>query len=179
VKSPERVASLLRQYETNVRRLHDAAAARGGCDLYVFSDHGMTPITESFDLFAVLREAGLREGADYLGLFDSTMARFWFRSSDARERICECLGRVRCGEILTDERLRREGVYFEDRRYGELVFLMQPGTLIVPSHMGLRPLAGMHGFDPEDRHSTAMFMTNLLEKPKVRHLKDVVGALLP
>jgi len=179
IASPERVKARLRHYESLVRGLYTAAVETyGGVDFHVFSDHGMTPTLESFDLRSELRATGLAEGNDYLALFDSTMARFWFFSEAAREKIGEKLARIHCGKILTDGYLRDEGVFFEDRRYGELIFLMQPGTLIVPSHMGLRPVAGMHGFDPEDRHSTAMYMTNRTDRTVVRHLKDVVGTVL-
>ena len=36
---------------------------------------------------------------------------------------------------------------------------MNPGIQIVPSDMGLKPLGGMHGFDPDDLHSKAAVMS--------------------
>lgn len=180
IADPDRVAAHLHRCEALLRGLHEAAVeAFGEFDFHVFSDHGMTPVTGSFDLRSELRKTGLAEGADYLVLLDSTMARFWFHAPGAEERMRDALAGVSCGRVLDDDHLRSEGALFEDRRYGELIFLMQPGTLIVPSHMGLRPVAGMHGFDPEDRHSTAMYMTNRPEPPELRHIKDVVGSILP
>jgi hypothetical protein len=37
--------------------------------------------------------------------------------------------------------------------------------LIVPSHMGERPLRGMHGYHPVEKHSYAALMTNQSEIP--------------
>lgn len=180
IGSPEMVSGHLRRYDALLRPLYAAAAeVFREFAFHVFSDHGMTPVTGTFDLVAELGKTGLKQGADYFGLFDSTMARFWFHTPAAREKTAGALAGMSAGTVLDDAYLRSEGVLFDDRRYGELIFLMRPGTLIVPSHMGSTALAGMHGFDPEDRHSTAMYMTNLAEPPAVRHLKDIVGALLP
>ena len=42
--------------------------------------------------------------------------------------------------------------------------------MIVPSHMGERPIRGMHGYHPDDPHSYAMLCTNQDEIPD-----DVAG----
>ena len=52
------------------------------------------------------------------------------------------------------------GTLFPDRYFGELIFLAQEGVLIVPSHMGARPIRGMHGYHPSDLHSYAALCTN-------------------
>jgi hypothetical protein len=56
---------------------------------------------------------------------------------------------------------------FEDRYFGELIFLVKEGVLIVPSHMGERPIRAMHGYHPSDPHSYAALMTNRAELPVV------------
>jgi hypothetical protein len=52
-------------------------------------------------------------------------------------------------------------VFFPDRRYGELIFLMNPGVLIHPSFFGNYAPAGMHGYDPDDSYSSAAFVSNV------------------
>jgi len=52
------------------------------------------------------------------------------------------------------------GALFPDRYFGELIFLAREGVLIVPSHMGARPIRGMHGYHPTDAHSYAALCTN-------------------
>jgi len=55
---------------------------------------------------------------------------------------------------------------FPDRYFGELIFLVEEeGVLIVPSHMGERPIRAMHGYHPLDKHSYAALLTNQTEIP--------------
>jgi hypothetical protein len=51
-------------------------------------------------------------------------------------------------------------VLFADRYFGELIFLINEGVLIVPSHMGKRPIRGMHGYHPSEKQSYAVLCTN-------------------
>ncbi|PKL12513.1 MAG: hypothetical protein CVV52_09810 [Spirochaetae bacterium HGW-Spirochaetae-8] len=50
---------------------------------------------------------------------------------------------------------------------------MKPGVLIVPSHMGERTIAGMHGYSPQDADSTASFSTNVSLTEYPRRLDDL------
>jgi hypothetical protein len=89
------------------------------------------------------------------------MARFWFAHDRARQRITACLREVEQGRILDDAELARLGALFSDRYFGELVFLVREGVLIVPSDMGERPIRAMHGYHPDDPHSYAALLTNV------------------
>src|SRR6185312_6252238 len=126
------------------------------------SDHGMTPVTARFDLAGEIDALGLKLQRDYLSVYDSTMARFWFFNAEARVAISDCLQKQTCGRILSDTELRDQGVYFPDQRFGEAVFLMNPGWLISKSHFngsGWNP-SGMHGYHPDDPGSSAVFFSN-------------------
>jgi len=141
-------------------------------DTLVFSDHGMIKTTGTFDLMRFVREVGFSHGRDYLAFYDSTMGRFWFSNERAREEIAQALESLDCGTLLTDADLRREGIYFEDRRFGELVFLMEPGILVLPSYMGARAPAGMHGFSPEHEDSYAILRASEPIEPQPTHIRD-------
>ena len=52
------------------------ARNRDALEILVFSDHGMTAVKQSFDIFAALQP--LRIGSDFLAFPDSTFARFWY-----------------------------------------------------------------------------------------------------
>ena len=52
-----------------------------------------------------------------------------------------------------DSELKALRAFFPDRYFGELIFLVREGVLIVPSHMGERPIRGMHGYHPHANHS--------------------------
>jgi hypothetical protein len=102
---------------------------------------------------------------DYAVVYDSTMARFWFFNENARSVIASALKKVPQGRILPDEELREMNTLFEDAISGELIFLVKEGVLIVPSHMGERPIRAMHGYHPTDKHSYAALCTNRAELP--------------
>lgn len=147
-------------YERKIRELYESALKNyKEVSLTVFSDHGMTPITSHFDLMSEVEKLGLHAMKDYLPMYDSTMARFWFFSERARDRIMALLDGLEVGRILPEEELQKLGAYFPDGRYGELIFLMNPGCLIEPGFMGGKALQGMHGFHPDAPSSRAMFMT--------------------
>jgi hypothetical protein len=97
---------------------------------------------------------------DYAVVYDSTMARFWFFNDRARWLVTRRLQEIKQGRIVPDEELEKLGAFFPDRYFGELIFLAQEGVLIVPSHMGARPIRGMHGYHPDDIHSYAALCTN-------------------
>jgi hypothetical protein len=55
-----------------------------------------------------------------------------------------------------------------------LIFLVKEGVLIVPSHMGERPIRAMHGYHPTDRHSHAALLTNQPEIPaEITSIPDI------
>ncbi len=164
-KSPE-IPVKLRVYEEWIGQL--LAAAKGHYEevrLYVFSDHGMANCDTILDLKKEIDALQLRVPNDYAVVYDSTMARFWFFNDRARWLVTSALQKIQLGRIVPDEELEQMGTLFKDRYFGELVFLAQEGVLIVPSHMGARPIRGMHGYHPTDPHSYASLCTNQPEIP--------------
>jgi len=169
------VQEKIRQYDKWIRDLYaQASTANGPIDLFVFSDHGMTPKRGGYDLLAEIRPLDLKMPGDYIAIYDSTMARFWFFNERARSRVLGKLAGLACGRILTADEIKKFGLDFSDNRFGDSIFLMNPGTLIEPSFMGTLGPEGMHGFDPErDPHSSAVFLTNRAPERPVRTLTDV------
>jgi predicted AlkP superfamily pyrophosphatase or phosphodiesterase len=134
--------------------------------LYVFSDHGQANCDELLDLKSKIEALDLKMEKDYAVVYDSTMARFWFFNENARRKVMESLKTVPQGRILPDSELKELRAYFPDGRFGELIFLVKEGVLIVPSHMGERPLRAMHGYHPSEKHSYATLFTNQPEIPE-------------
>ncbi|MBO4345370.1 MAG: alkaline phosphatase family protein [Victivallales bacterium] len=127
----------------------------------LFSDHGMTPLTATIDVKSAVDASGLVFGRDYGACYDSTMARFTYKSPDAKEKIHAILSHFGDnGHWLTPEEERKYGIFREDRLFGDEIFFVNPGVQIVPSDMGSKPLNGMHGFEPSDKYSLAMIMSN-------------------
>jgi len=165
-QSPE-ISPKLRNYEKWISTLLSVARKHyEEVRLYVFSDHGMANCDEMLDLKAQVDRLPLRMPQDYAVLFDSTMARFWFFSEKARQLIPKLLQSVPQGRVIPDSELAALGALFPDRRFGELIFLVKEGVLIVPSHMGERPIRAMHGYHPGDQHSYAVLCTNQTDIPE-------------
>lgn len=157
----------LRAYERSLEELMSVAHRHyAQVRLYVFSDHGMANCDELLDLKAKIQELPWRPNQDYAVVYDSTMARFWFFSDAARQDICRRLGTIPQGRILPDAELAEMGTLFPDRYFGECIFLVNEGVLIVPSHMGQRPIRAMHGYHPTAPHSYAALCTNQAEIPE-------------
>jgi predicted AlkP superfamily pyrophosphatase or phosphodiesterase len=169
------VASRVAWYATTLRDLHDTAVRRDPtAGFTVLSDHGMTPVQHQHDLARHIEALGLRLPEDYLVVYDSTMARFWFFTDRARRRISDRLGQAYCGRILPEPELEALGLGFPDRRYGDLVFLLHPGWLLANSDFhgrGWQP-AGMHGYHPDDPYSDAVFLSNRDPGVPLRTLAD-------
>ncbi|MFC1735271.1 alkaline phosphatase family protein [Candidatus Hydrogenedentota bacterium] len=161
-------------YETQIRTLYEKACREyEEVRLFLFSDHGMTDITEVCDVMGRIDRLGFTFGEDYAAVYDSTMARFWFLKDGVRERVTEALSQEPLGHIMDNSELVSYGCDFAGQKYGELFLLMNPGVLICPSHMGVKSLAGMHGFTPGDKDSTAVFMTNVNLDSTPKRLDDL------
>jgi hypothetical protein len=161
------VPAKLRQYEAWIEQLLAAAQAHyEEVRLYVFSDHGMANCEILLDLRSQILALPLTAGRDYAVVYDSTMARFWLFNEGARRLITDCLDQLPEGRILPDAELEGLGALFPDRYFGELIFLVKEGVLIVPSDMGERPIRAMHGYHPSEPQSYAALCTNHTDVPE-------------
>ncbi len=150
-KEPAQVEDRLRWYDRGLRKVFQAARAIDPeATMTVISDHGMTPVQHHFDVVSEIESLGLKMPDDYLAVYDSTMARFWFFNDEAKQSVENCLAKLECGRILRDNELRQLGVFFEDKRFGELIFLLDPGWLVSKGDFngkGWMP-TGMHWLPP-------------------------------
>ncbi|MGV3775057.1 MAG: alkaline phosphatase family protein [Verrucomicrobiales bacterium] len=164
-QSPE-VPAKLRVYEQWIQGLLDKVGDHyKEVRLYIFSDHGMANCDEHLDLKRMIDALPVKMEKDYAVVYDSTMARFWFFNEEARKQITSVLGTVPQGRIVPESELETLRTNFKDKHFGELIFLVKEGVLIVPSHMGERPIRAMHGYHPSDKHSYASLFTNQPEIP--------------
>jgi hypothetical protein len=173
---PSVVQSRLGWYADQLRDLFAVARERDPeAALTIFSDHGMTPVRHHCDLVARLEALDVAMPEDYLAVYDSTMARFWFFNERARREVTAALRGVTGGRVCEDAELEALGVLFPDRRYGELIFLVEPGWLVAGSGFNgssWRP-TGMHGYHPDDAHSDGVFLSDRPPSRPVRTVADV------
>jgi len=168
------VRARLARYDAWLARLADAGRRRGEeLWLVLLSDHGMVDVRATLDVMGALARLSCRWPRDYVPFFDSTFARFWWRSAAARGEVRAALEALRGGRWLADDELERAGALFPAREYGEDIFLLDPGVLMVPSFMGSRPLAAMHGYDAGDPAMAALLCASHPIPDEVRRLQDV------
>ncbi|MEI6890817.1 MAG: alkaline phosphatase family protein [Pontiella sp.] len=172
------LGNLMQWYDRKFRALIQAAEANyETVSWYVFADHGMHNVTGSYDLMADIQALELQWKVDYVAFYDSTMARFWFMNDAARHKISHGLENHSHGRILSEEELKQHGIFFKDGQYGELIFLLNSGLQMVPSFMGTKPCAGMHGYHPTDPDSFASLTSNQpisSNITKIQHIHSIM-----
>ena len=144
----------------------------------------MTEVTRRFDLLDWLKP--WRLWREYLAFLDSTMARFWDVGTVPLSRVLERLEEAGVGRLLGENDLARHGLNFTDNRYGDAVFLVEPGCLLSPSFMEMpfvpfasTEIKGMHGYTPEEPSTRGLFLyrgpTPLPYEPT--RVTDVAGVI--
>jgi len=173
---PQLVNDRVAWYDRKLREVFRIAVQKDSeMTFTVISDHGMTQVHSQYELVKRIEALGFSMPTQYLAVYDSTMARYWFFDEAARRAIVAELERTSCGRIVNDAELERLGVFFADRRYGEIVYLLDPGWLLATSDFngdGWHPV-GMHGYHPSDAHSDAIFLSNQDPCHQMKTLADI------
>lgn len=116
----------------------------------IFGDHGMVEVKDSLDIASRFKILNLRLGKDYLYFLDSTFARFWFFNDKTEQIIHRALEGIDQGHVLTQEEKERYHLNYSHNRFGDLIFLADPGVLIFPNFWNnSKPEKGMHGYATE------------------------------
>jgi len=173
------VSELIRWYDEQLRQVLEVARQHyENVDFYVFSDHGMHDVTKEYDMLADIDKLGLEFNKDYVAIYDSTMARFWYLNDKARSAINGLLEKSPHGRFMSDEELEKEGCYFEDSQFGDAIFLMNSGSVITPCFMGKKSCPGMHGYHPDDAETDAAILSNRKLPEELKEIKDIFWLLL-
>lgn len=160
-ESAEVLAAIGRADALAERLVRELAARVDALDVILFSDHGMVSVTGTVDVWDAVRQTGFRAGRDVIFFLDSTMARFWFPTQVARDAIIRALSKLP-GRVLDGRDLRRLDIDGCDRRNGELIFLAEPGHVIVPNFFQARAdhTRGMHGYEPDCPDNMGIFLVH-------------------
>ena len=164
-------------FDDHVRKLHEVACRRyREVRLHLFSDHGMTDTQAASDMMIRFEGLGLKYAQDYAAVWDSTMVRFWFLKPGARDLVVDWLKRQPEGSIVSDEQLKKWHCFFESRRFGELFYLLEPGTIFVPCYMSRNRVPAMHGFSPEHPTSKACWLSSHVSQapPRIEGIFNVM-----
>ena len=116
----------------------------------VFSDHGMIDIKKI-----------IKVPESKICFIDSTMARYW-GTKEELNKIKEKLSSKK-GKIIK----------WPDKKYGQLIFLANPGILILPNYwQGSRPCNAMHGYDPKNKDMLGFYIMKKARKRKDFKIKE-------
>ena len=142
--------------------------------LFIFSDHGMTRILRSFDIWSYLERAGFRLGRDYLAFINSTIVPFWFDHGH-RQEIVDSLNLSGAGHVLTEYERALHHLRFPGDKFGEDFFLTDEGVECVPNFINLaqKKGRGMHGYDPRLSSTRAFFIGGEQIATKPRDIIDI------
>jgi predicted AlkP superfamily pyrophosphatase or phosphodiesterase len=137
-------------------------------------DHGMVEIARTVNMWEKLQNLSVRTEKDYVVFLDSPMARFWFFNEGAEKEIRKLLEKLDCGRILTEEDYEKYRIRFKDNKYGDLIWLANPGTLIFPNFFGwYNPVKGMHGYAPECDGNKGLFTIITNKELKFKETNDI------
>ena len=174
-KSSEQVDAKLAWYEERLRAL--MALAREHYDevrLFVCSDHGMATVAQNGGHRQQGRRAWPGRGPRFRGHLRFHHGTFLvLQRQRPVERISALLADIPEGRILADDELAALGCDFDGQQYGELIFLLDAGVIIVPSHMGTKPITGMHGYHPDHPDSDASLLSNVPPPVRSECITDV------
>jgi type I phosphodiesterase/nucleotide pyrophosphatase len=170
-----RFSETLRETDSRVERISAAARDRfGDAETLVFSDHGMSSATSYRSLRELRRHPAFGSGFCYA--LDATMVRLWYvdRRTALRTELRELVSDRLDGHWLTLEERRGFSIDFDERDYGDEIFLVEPGQVIFPNfHSYVRPKA-MHAYDPSDPDQTGIVVASPgVEVPERPRMTDV------
>lgn len=124
-----------------IEALHNKCLSNG-VTLMLLSDHGQEEVKKTIDITGELKKLDISE-REYTFFIEVPMARFWFFSNKAREKIVAMLSSLKNGTLLSYTDLHQYNVKFEDESYGEVYFIADPGVIIFP-HDFYHPLANIY-----------------------------------
>ena len=102
--------------------------------------------------------------------------RFWWLDPASEAPVREAF-RAFPGHWLDEDEMRRNGIWRDDKKFGQAIFLADPGIQFCPSDMGVKPLNGMHGYDPADEDSLACCLSTVPIPDTVRRVCDYFGMM--
>tara|TARA_S200000501_G_scaffold240176_1_gene225075 strand:- start:5998 stop:7230 length:1233 start_codon:yes stop_codon:yes gene_type:complete len=122
------------------------------CVLVLCGDHGMTDVANKINLEKSLLKMKKDNNslANFNYFLDSTIARFWFNEN--QEQNAKTLSKIidnqfnKFGKSILLEDFENNDIP-KSRKYGDLVFICNPGTIISPDFFNLKSdIRGMHGY---------------------------------
>jgi len=138
-------------------------------NIFFFSDHGMTPVKRKFYPLKIIKKLNLKLNKDIIVWLDSTMIKFWFfskKSFQNKKRLIEQFNQTKNGHFLTKSEKIKYGLNFNNRYFGDEIYLVDPYNEIFPNFFNINPFkttAGLHGYIPNHKSSFGLFYSNFMD----------------
>ena len=161
------------------KRIGAVQAIAPDARIIVMGDHGMCDVSSHIDLIPMVESLGLSVPDDYVPFYDSTMARFRTHSAHTQSILERRLSGISGGNLLDHGNRERLGIDIPGDRFGDVVFLADPGVIILPSFMSADPVRGMHGYHPDTPGMDSILLTNAVDAGDPRTICDVAAWLVP
>ena len=172
-KESKQADELLRAYDARIHDMIELANENyDEVQFALFSDHGMCTVTRLVNLMPRIERSELKPGIDYTAIYDSTMLRFWFHTSRAKQKLETILPDGGDGSWVSETDQKREGTYWANGRFGDGIYLLNPGVLLCPSHMGTNPMVGMHGYSTDHADSYSSLVCNYAPQREASRITD-------
>lgn len=139
--SPQKVTDFYGQIDKFLNNL-SARCKANGVVMAVLSDHGHEEVKGSIDIRSQLLTLNLSED-EYTFFIDVSMARFWFLTNQAREKVIDMLSDIGNTTLLKPQDLEKYHLFFPDNKYGEVFSITEPGYIFFP-HDFYQPLANLY-----------------------------------
>ena len=140
--------------------------------IIIWSDHGFTDIKGYINI-----ENTVKKFKNINYFLDSTIARFWFKDNKFKEELLKELNKIQNGHIINLNEKSKYNVPL-GREYGEIIFVVNPGFLILPNfYQGNKPCKGMHGYMPDKANLDAFFIINKKTNKKILNMDEALSLL--
>lgn len=159
----------MRKIDTKIKNIVKASKQYyDQINFVIIGDHGMVNVINQVDIWSKIKNMEkknkIKNGKDFVMFLDSTLARFWFKNKNTETEIKKLFEKnfSDYGKIITSEVAKTFHVPL-DTRYGEFIWLANPGILIHPDYFHITgTIKGMHGYDPsiDEQKGTAIVWGN-------------------
>lgn len=163
--------NILMKVDSAIEKMYThATSIYDDVELLVFGDHGMAQVNQTIDINSIIKEFDFDNDDRYF--IDSTFARFWIDNQDKKNELCEILGTIKGGHVLTNDEISNYKIRFDHNYFGDIIFVIDEHYLLHPSfysNASSYPL-GMHGYLPDSTDNESSF---IIASTRTRNKGDI------
>ncbi len=117
--------------DSYIKFLH-SECDKNGITLMILSEHGMEQVKNTVNIKQKIQEMGIKD-TEITYYIEAPKARFWFHSDSAKEKMLDYLSKNKDGNLLSRQDMEKFNIKFEDDRFGEYYYVLNPGTIFFPN----------------------------------------------